>query len=250
MKLINIEGYLQTKIASYLINLYPYPRPIYLIKAGITNFLEKKKCGGDDDLNEEGLKFAKYVDGFFQKEVFNEIEFKQATQPTKILCSTLKRSLTTAKQIHLGVEPIKVNNLDQIQFGLWDSLTESEIEEKYPILYKERMIDSYRFRFPRGESYSDLVQRIVPVIFEIERSRCPVIVVAHLSTLRCIYAYFTKNEIREMPYIDIPYNSIIKLIPEVYFCGEKRLVFEIFKKKKLVLDIFTILRQGISRRRI
>ena len=113
--------------------------------------------------------------------------------------------------------------MDQINFGSWDGLTEMDIEKKYPGQYKEKMLDSYRFRYPRGESYSDLVQRIVPVIFEIERSQSPVIVVAHLSTLRCIYAYFTKNEVSEMPYIDVPYNAIIKLIPEVYFCEEKRL---------------------------
>lgn len=215
---------MQTKIASYLINLCPYPRPIYLVKAGYTNFLFEKRCGGDDALNEQGLKFAKYVNAFFQKEVQEEPEFKQSSQPAKILCSTLKRSFQTAEEIKLGAESIKLKNLDQINFGLWDGLTEGEIEKKHPLAYQERIKDSYRFRFPRGESYSDLVQRIVPVIFEIERSQSPVILVAHVSTLRCIYSYFTKNEIREMPFIDIPYNCIIKLIPEVYFCEEKRFI--------------------------
>lgn len=214
---------MQTKIASYLINLYPYPRPIYLIKAGFTNYLLDKKCGGDDNLNEKGLEFAKAVNFFIEKELTEEEEFKQSTQPVKILSSTLKRAYKTANEIKIaGVEPIRIKNLDQINFGVWDGLTEDEIYNKYPELYQERMKDSYRFRYPRGESYSDLVQRIVPVIFEIERSQSPVIIVAHLSTLRCIYSYFTKNEIREMPYIDIPYNSIIKLIPETYFCEEKR----------------------------
>lgn len=226
---------MQTQIASYLINLYPYPRPIYLIKAGITNFLLENKCGGDDSLNNEGLMFAKYVNMYFKKEVLEEIEFKQATEPIKILCSTLKRSYLTAEEIKLGVEPIKIKNLDQINFGLWDGLTENEIENNYPELYKERNKDSYRFRYPRGESYSDLVQRIIPVIFEIERSQSPVIVVAHLSTLRCIYAYFAKNEVDEMPFIDIPYNTVIKLIPEVYLCEEKRLF--LIKKDKYVLNI-------------
>ena len=34
-------------------------------------------------------------------------------------------------------------------------------------------------RYPRGESYLDLISRVEPIIFEIERSRSPVIVVAH-----------------------------------------------------------------------
>lgn len=188
----------------------------------MTNFLLEKRCGGDDELNEKGIKYAKNLNDFFKNEVLEEVEFKQATQPIKILCSTLKRSFKTAEQIKLSVAPIVMRNLDQINFGLWDGLTETEIEKKNPHLYIERNKDSYRFRYPRGESYSDLVQRIVPVIFEIERSQSPVIIVAHQSTLQCIYAYFTKNEVKEMPFLDIPYNSIIKLIPEVYFCEEKR----------------------------
>lgn len=35
------------------------------------------------------------------------------------------------------------------------------------------------YRYPRGESYLDLISRVEPVIFEIERSRIPVIVIAH-----------------------------------------------------------------------
>lgn len=87
--------------------------------------------------------------------------------------------------------------------------------------------DSFYFRYPRGESYSDLVHRIVPVIFEIERSQSPVIIVAHQSTLRCVYAYFTKNEIQDIPFHEIPANTIIKLVPEVYFCNEKRFAFNL-----------------------
>lgn len=140
-----------------------------------------------------------------------------------------------------------MKNLDQINFGLWDGLTEEEIEKKFAKSYQERNKDSYRFRYPRGESYSDLVQRIIPVIFEIERSQSPVIVVAHLSTLRCIYAYFTKNEVKDMPFIDIPYNSLIKLIPEVYFCGEKRYaLFFNYNIFILILDIFLKLNQKSS----
>ena len=35
------------------------------------------------------------------------------------------------------------------------------------------------YRYPRGESYSDLISRIEPIIFEIERSPNPVIIVGH-----------------------------------------------------------------------
>lgn len=43
----------------------------------------------------------------------------------------------------------------------------------------ERKKDKLGFRYPRGESYLDLISRIEPVIFEIERSPVPVVIIAH-----------------------------------------------------------------------
>jgi broad specificity phosphatase PhoE len=43
-----------------------------------------------------------------------------------------------------------------------------------------------RYRYPRGESYEDLIERLEPVIFELERLRNPVLIVAHQATLRCM----------------------------------------------------------------
>jgi 6-phosphofructo-2-kinase/fructose-2,6-biphosphatase 2/6-phosphofructo-2-kinase/fructose-2,6-biphosphatase 4 len=42
---------------------------------------------------------------------------------------------------------------------------------------KLRNENKLHYRYPMGESYIDLIERIEPVIFEIERSRHPVIVV-------------------------------------------------------------------------
>lgn len=135
IKLLNIEGYLETNIASYLINLYPYPRPIYLLKNAFTNNREEKRRGGDEELNEKGQRYAFYVNKFFQREIELEPEFK-CDEPPNILCSTLKRSIETAKIIDLGVEPIILKNLDQIDFGLWDSMTENEMEKNNSELYE------------------------------------------------------------------------------------------------------------------
>lgn len=47
--------------------------------------------------------------------------------------------------------------------------------------------------------------------------------------IRCIYAYFAKDNIKEteIPMIDIPENTVIKLKPDVYFCNEIRYFFKI-----------------------
>ena len=45
-------------------------------------------------------------------------------------------------------------------------------------------------RITGGESLMDVVARLSPVVIEIERSRSPVLVVSHLSTLQVLLAYF------------------------------------------------------------
>lgn len=47
-------------------------------------------------------------------------------------------------------------------------------------------------RYPSGESYLDVIQRLEPVIIEIERERECVCIVAHQAVLRALYGYFNK----------------------------------------------------------
>ncbi len=39
-----------------------------------------------------------------------------------------------------------------------------EIQEKYPTEFALRDQDKYHYRYPKGESYEDVVQRLEPVI--------------------------------------------------------------------------------------
>jgi broad specificity phosphatase PhoE len=79
---------------------------------------------------------------------------------------------------------ISIMTLDELNYGAADGLTYLEIAHRYPDKIKEREKDKLRFRFPRGESYLDVISRIEPIIFEIERYRRPVVIVAHTDTIR------------------------------------------------------------------
>jgi broad specificity phosphatase PhoE len=92
--------------------------------------------------------------------------------------------------IKMGLRIINLKNLDEINAGICDGLTYLEMEEKYPqeaiarkknkLSYRSNMIIYYVFAsYPRGESYLDLISRLEPVIYEVERSLHPIIIVAH-----------------------------------------------------------------------
>ena len=50
-------------------------------------------------------------------------------------------------------------------------MTYEEIQEKYPKEFALRDQDKYHYRYPKGESYEDLVQRLEPMIMVKLRGR-------------------------------------------------------------------------------
>ena len=55
----------------------------------------------------------------------------------------------------------------------------------------------------RGESYIDIIDRLQPVVFELERNTQPIIVVSHQAVLRCLLAYFLDIPRSRIPYISL-----------------------------------------------
>lgn len=68
-------------------------------------------------------------------------------------------------------------------------MTYQEIQTKFPEEFAARDQSKFSYRYPRGESYEDLVARLEPVIMELERQE-NVLVVGHQAVLRCLLAYF------------------------------------------------------------
>ncbi|XP_012590259.1 PREDICTED: 6-phosphofructo-2-kinase/fructose-2,6-bisphosphatase 2 [Condylura cristata] len=73
---------------------------------------------------------------------------------------------------------------------------------------------------PRGkqpQSYQDLVQRLEPVIMELERQGS-VLVICHQAVMRCLLAYFLDKGAEELPYLRCPLHTIFRLTPVAYGC--------------------------------
>uniref|UniRef100_UPI003AAB0B73 6-phosphofructo-2-kinase/fructose-2, 6-bisphosphatase 4a isoform X4 n=1 Tax=Centroberyx gerrardi TaxID=166262 RepID=UPI003AAB0B73 len=66
-------------------------------------------------------------------------------------------------------------------------------------------------------SYEDLVQRLEPVIMELERQE-NVLVICHQAVMRCLLAYFLDKTAEELPYLKCPLHTVLKLTPVAYGC--------------------------------
>ncbi|XP_045851300.1 6-phosphofructo-2-kinase/fructose-2,6-bisphosphatase 1 isoform X2 [Meles meles] len=101
--------------------------------------------------------------------------------------------------------------------GVCEEMTYEEIQEHYPEEFALRDQDKYRYRYPKGESYEDLVQRLEPVIMELERQE-NVLVICHQAVMRCLLAYFLDKSSDELPYLKCPLHTVLKLTPVAYGC--------------------------------
>ena len=110
-------------------------------------------------------------------------------------------------------------------------MTYEQIESQYPFEFEARMKNKLTYRYPQGESYKDVIKRLEPVIFELERAKRPILVIAHQAVLRCLYGYFMDEPLEKIPYLSINLHTIYKLSPTDYSTEVDRYTFGCGKSK-------------------
>ncbi|KAI8809590.1 histidine phosphatase superfamily [Cladochytrium replicatum] len=213
-----IQGYLQSRIVYFLMNLNITPRHIYFSRHGESMYNVEGKLGGDSDLSPRGRLFAKKLPELIEEQIK-----KNNDKKLTVWTSTLRRTIQTAEL--LPYPQIQWKHLDELDSGVCDGYTYEEISQMFPNDFQQRDSDKYNYRYIGGESYRDLVQRLEPVIMELERHHEPghsLLIIGHQAVLRCIYAYYMNYSHEELPYLKIPLHSVVKITPKAYHCVEER----------------------------
>uniref|UniRef100_A0A8C9YXE7 6-phosphofructo-2-kinase/fructose-2,6-biphosphatase 4b n=1 Tax=Sander lucioperca TaxID=283035 RepID=A0A8C9YXE7_SANLU len=201
-----VLDHIQSRIVYYLMNIHITPRSIYLCRHGESDLNIKGRIGGDSGLSARGKEFAKSLRKFIQDQNIKDL---------KVWTSQMKRTIQTAEC--LGVPYEQWKSLNEIDAGVCEEMMYEEIQEHYPLEFALRDQDKYRYRYPKGESYEDLVQRLEPVIMELERQE-NILVVCHQAVMRCLLAYFLDKTADELPYLKCPLHTVLKLTPMAYGC--------------------------------
>ncbi len=230
----NLRGYYESKLLSFLVNIHTGNRPIYFSRHGESMHNTKGLIGGDSLLSPFGEKYGLALKNYFENE---SKTFSQYTSKCKVYCSTLRRTIQTAKNLKFIDNYVNFKNLDEINVGVCDSITYKEFELTYPEEFKERTKDKLRYRYPRGESYLDMIHRIENVIYELERQAGPVIVIGHQGNLRALYGYFASVPVQEIPVLEIPLHTVIKFTPNAYGFTEERIVIDPDTQEYKVVNI-------------
>uniref|UniRef100_I3KBX8 6-phosphofructo-2-kinase/fructose-2,6-bisphosphatase n=1 Tax=Oreochromis niloticus TaxID=8128 RepID=I3KBX8_ORENI len=201
-----VQDHIQSRIVYYLMNIHVTPRSIYLCRHGESELNLVGRIGGDSGLSSRGAKFASTLGTYMRGQCISDL---------KVWTSHMKRTIQTAEA--LGVQYEQWKALNEIDAGVCEEMTYEEIQEHFPEEFALRDQDKYRYRYPKGESYEDLVQRLEPVIMELERQE-NVLVICHQAVMRCLLAYFLDKSANELPYLKCPLHTVLKLTPVAYGC--------------------------------
>ncbi|XP_046725143.1 6-phosphofructo-2-kinase/fructose-2,6-bisphosphatase 2a isoform X1 [Silurus meridionalis] len=201
-----VQDYIQSKIVYYLMNIHVHKHTIYLCRHGESEHNVQGLIGGDSGLSTHGKEFAVALRDFI---------VEQKLVNLKVWTSQLKRTIQTAEALGVPYEQWKI--LNEIDAGICEEMSYDRIKEKYPDEFSMRDQDKYHYRYPGGESYQDLVQRLEPVIMELERQG-NVLVISHQAVTRCLLAYFLDKSADDLPYLRCPLHVVLKLTPVAYGC--------------------------------
>ncbi len=225
----NVKGYLFQKVVNFIMNLRTTSHPFYLSRHGQSEYNDLGRIGGDSGLTEHGLAYARRLADFVDRNIVKDKEGKHV--PSRLWTSTMRRTKETAQFIPqekiiikaesdptveyewVQMRPRAWHHLDELFAGSCDGMTYEEIEAEFPDEWERRNVDKLAYRYPRGESYLDVIARLEPIIIEMERHREPLLIIAHQAILRIIYAFYLGKTRAEAPYLSIPLNTVIELNP-------------------------------------
>ncbi|XP_075705683.1 6-phosphofructo-2-kinase/fructose-2,6-bisphosphatase 1 isoform X3 [Rhinoderma darwinii] len=201
-----VQDHVQSRTVYYLMNIHVTPRSIYLSRHGESELNLMGRIGGDSGLSLRGKQFAHALGNFVRSQKITDL---------KVWTSHMKRTIQTAEALNVPYEQWKA--LNEIDAGVCEEMMYEEIQDHFPEEFALRDQDKYRYRYPKGESYEDLVQRLEPVIMELERQE-NVLVICHQAVMRCLLAYFLDKSAEELPYLKCPLHTVLKLTPVAYGC--------------------------------
>lgn len=143
--------------------------------------------------------------------------------PGRLWTSSLRRTIDTAKFIehpvltgpdgkpYFQMRGQQFRNMDEVYAGEYDGLTEEDIKQKAPNVIEDRKRDKLGFRYPRGESYYDVIARLESVMSHLERIQQPILIISHQAVLRMMYGWLMHINREAAIETQVPQHMIVKI---------------------------------------
>ena len=161
---------------------------IYYVRHGQSTYNAEKRYAGSTDvpLSELGLEQAQIAAGILEDYAIDHL-----------ICSPMLRTRQTAEVINQRLQlPIEiVEDLRELNVGVFETLTRAEIEEKYPERWQQSRHNDYFKVSHGGESGFDVQQRVFPALDQLieKYEGQSILIVAHGFVGRVVYRYFNRE---------------------------------------------------------
>lgn len=185
---------------------------LFLVRHGQTDWNLKGKIQGsyDSELNEAGIIQAEELS---KKIIENNYEF------SKIYTSRQKRAIKTAQILSraTNVGYIQINGLEEMNLGKWEGLSWAEVKERFPSEYEEWYKNRRYTKTPNGESYQDMLERVLMAIRNIIKENCSnVVIITHSAVIMCLQCYITTTPFNEMTKFNVDNTAITEFDSELF----------------------------------
>ena len=155
---------------------------IYLIRHGESEANINKRFSGitDVELSDTGIKQAINAGEKLKEETIHNI-----------FSSPLRRAQNTA-EIIAGIIGFKKNNIiienciTEVNFGIFENMTWEEIETQYADEIERWMKFKHKYKFPKGEGYDDIIERISDFIDNVPDNS---LIVTHFGVIQSMLLY-------------------------------------------------------------
>ena len=135
---------------------------LYLTRHGQTDWNAEKRIQGCTDIPLNAV-------GIGQAEALAKRVEEDGTKICRIYTSWMNRAKTTGSIVaeHMGYECLVRDGLEEIRFGDWEGLTWDEVRKQFPEEFDVWFHARRYTRPPKGESYQDVLDRMIPALREI-----------------------------------------------------------------------------------
>ena len=83
--------------------------------------------------------------------------------------------------------------------------------EKYADEYEKRKNNKLEYRYPNGESYVDLCDRISNSMTKLDFRTHDHFLVIHQAVARCILGMLLKLPMEKIPHVEVPLHTVIRI---------------------------------------
>lgn len=166
---------------------------LYLVRHGETDWNRANQIQGQTDipLNENGREQARELSRAVRK---------KGLSLERIYTSRMRRAKETADILagDFGLEVVILEGIHEINMGEWEGYTWRQVREKFPDEYGKWYLNRRYQIPPGGESYEQLLERVVPAVRQAAGQSGDSLIVTHSAVIMTLLSYLNKKPFEDM----------------------------------------------------